>query len=114
MKASAWNGGGGSVFGVRVGAANRDQYFRPHWTEIEVEIDGQWHQFALTTGFWNKCPEFRDKGTPVIREWLRSHFTLNWPIGHPPRFQLQPMGGNRFRLVVEPDAAANNSETLFP
>jgi hypothetical protein len=24
---------------------------------------------------------------------------LNWPAGRPPRFQLVPLGGNRFRLV---------------
>ena len=71
----------------------------PTWTEIEVEIDGRSHRFALTAGFWNKCPEFRDRGAPVIRDWQRRHRTLDWPKGHPPRFELVPMGGNRFRLV---------------
>jgi hypothetical protein len=98
MQASAWNDGA-STYGIRVGLPNRDAYFDPTWTEIEVEIDGQSHLFALTPGFWQQCPEFRDRGSPVIREWLRLHYTLDWPSGDPPRFELVPLGGNRFRLV---------------
>jgi hypothetical protein len=98
MQASAWNDGG-STYGIRVGIANRDAHFDRTWTEIEVEVDGQFRRFALTPGFWNKCPEFRDSGGTVIRDWLRQHHTLDWPAREPPRFQLLPLGGNRFRLV---------------
>ena len=98
MKASAWSDGRGT-FGIRVGIPNRDQHFHRSWTMIEVEIDGRAHTFALTAGFWNRCPEFRDSGATVIRDWLKRHHTLNWPTGEPPRFQLLPLGGNRFRLV---------------
>lgn len=100
MEASAWSSGGGT-YGVRVGVANRDRYFEPSWAEIEVEIDGQPHRFALTPGFWNKCPEFRDSGGTAIRDWLRQHHTLDWPKGEPPRFQLKPLGGNRFTLSID-------------
>jgi hypothetical protein len=98
VQVSAWNNGA-STFGIRVGIPNRDAYFDQTWTEIEVEIDGQAHQFALTPEFWSQCPEFRDRGSPVIREWLRLHHTLVWPSGHPPRFELVSLDGNRFRLV---------------
>jgi hypothetical protein len=97
MRAIAWHGGAGT-YGIRVGSPNRDTYFLQSWTEIDVEIDGRCYQFALTPGFWNKCPEFRDRGSPVIREWLRRHHSLDWSRGNPPRSELVPLGGSRFRL----------------
>lgn len=97
MEASAWRGGSGT-YGIRVGVANRDEHFDRAWTRIEVEIDGHFHEFTLTPGFWHKCPEFRDSGGTIIREWLRRHHTLDWPAGHPPRFQLLALGAARFKL----------------
>ena len=79
---------------------NRDAHFDRSWTHIKVEIDGESHAFLLTAGFWNKCPEFRDSGGTVIRDWLHRHHTLNWPAGEPPRFRLLPLGGGRFRLLA--------------
>ena len=83
MRASAWKGGSSAspTYGIRVGSANRDQFFDSSWAEIEVEIDGQFHTFALRPGFWNKCPEFRDRSSRGIRDWLRKHHTLKWPTG---------------------------------
>lgn len=98
MEASAWRGGG-STYGIRVGQANRDRFFDPVWKTIQVEMDGSVHEFALTDGFWRKCPEFRDRGKPSIREWLQRYKTTNWRKGEPPRVQLIPLGNNRFRLV---------------
>lgn len=98
MEVSAWTNGSGT-YGIRIGFPNRDQFFQPAWSEIEVEIDGQCHLFQLTEGFWHHCPEFRDSGSVVICDWLQRHRTLDWPKGQPPRFELIPLGGNRFRLV---------------
>jgi hypothetical protein len=98
MEASAWSNGG-DTFGIRVGIRNRDLYFDRSWTEIVVEIDGQYHRFDLKPSFWNKYPELRDSGGTAIRNWLQQHFTLDWPNGEPPRFQLLPLGEGRFRLV---------------
>src|SRR2546422_1595459 len=98
MQASAWHDGG-STYGIRVGTPNRQKFFDPSWTEIEVEIDGQSHRFALTASFWNHCPEFRDRGTPIIRDWLHCHKSLTWPRGNPPKVELIPLGNQRFRLL---------------
>lgn len=95
MKVTTWHGS--NLYGVRVGKSNRDRYFDPSWSKIEVEIDGLFHTFALTGGFWNKCPEFRDRGT-IIMNWLEKHKTLNWPHRNPPKMELVPLSGNRFRL----------------
>ena len=75
--------------GIRIGKPNRDRYFQRDWTEIEVELDGQFHRFPLTGGFWNKCPEFR---TPIIRESLKRHGMLKWAKGTPPNLELTPAG----------------------
>jgi hypothetical protein len=98
MEVSTWFGS--KTYGVRIGAANRDRYFVRTWSEIEVELDGQVHTFSLTNGFWHKCPEFRDRGEPVIKKWLQRNRSLEWPRGHPPRMSLIPLGGNRFRLLA--------------
>jgi hypothetical protein len=99
MQTSAWRNGG-QTYGIRVGAENRNRYFDRAWREIEVDIDGRFYQFRITDGFWNRCPEFRDAGTPVIREWLRQNRTLNWQKGAPPQVELMPLQGNRFRLLA--------------
>ena len=99
MQATAWNDGK-STYGIRVGFPNRAAFFDSGWIEIEVEIDGEMHRFGLTSGFWRGCPEFRDRGGPRIREWLRRNGLLGWPKGRPPRVQLIPLGGNRFRLAL--------------
>ena len=106
MKVSAWFGS--NTYGVRVGRKNREQFFGNDWTKLEVELDGSFHSFRLTDGFWKKCPEFRDRReNPVIQEWLRQHKSINsvpgqkppWIRHHPPRMFLVPLGGKQFRLV---------------
>lgn len=98
MQASAWSNSR-STYGISVGFPNRREFFDESWTEIEVDIDGVVHRFGLSDGFWHDCPEFRDRGAPIVREWLRRHHTLEWPKQHPPQVQLIPLGGNRFRLA---------------
>jgi hypothetical protein len=97
MQASVWHDGH-STYGIRVGVANRDRHFDPAWKQIEVELDGYVHSFALTPGFWHKCPEFRERGQPLLRRWLQRHKSLTWPFGKPPRVTLIPLGNARFRL----------------
>lgn len=98
MEASVWSGGNGT-YGIRVGVQNRALYFHPSHPQIQVEMDGEFKTFRLTAGFWRKCPEFRDSGSATIREWLLRHRCLDWPTGHPPKVELIPLGGSRFRLV---------------
>jgi hypothetical protein len=99
MKVSAWLGGSGKTFGVRVGYGNRREFFKDtSWEWIEVEIDGKTHRFQLTPGFWNHCPEFRDSGGTVIQDWLRRHYTIPWTKGNPPHFRLGVIAERRFRL----------------
>ena len=96
MEVRGWSSGGGT-YGLRVGVPNRDEFFRPEWDEIEIEIDGRLHPVRVTGGFWHQCPEVR---SPIIRDWLRRYRTLKWPKGEPPKAELVPLGGNRFRLIA--------------
>lgn len=89
MRATAWNNGG-STYGISVGRLNRNKFFDRSWTEIELEIDDEFHRVPLSKGFWNQCPEFR---SPVIRDWLRRHRALDWPDRKPPKVELIPLGG---------------------
>jgi hypothetical protein len=107
MNASAWSNGAG-LYGIRVGVANRDAYFNRSWTEIAVELDGLWHMFAVTGGFWNDCPEFRDRDG-IISSWLVKHYgSLDWPTGHPWEVVLMPLSGNGFRLIAIAIAQSSN------
>lgn len=103
MIVSAWSNGQ-KQFGIRVGAPNRREYFSPHWDKIIVTIHGTPHIFSLTKGFWKDCPEFRDKGQPVIRQWLASQNLLNWPSGKPPKFILKSLESNHFELYLNLEA----------
>lgn len=98
MRVTAWSNGK-KTFGVRVGTPNRDQFFERDWDLVRLELDGEEHEFMITGGFWNQCPEIRDRGRPLLREWLQRHRTLDWPRGRPPEAELLPLGGNRFRLI---------------
>lgn len=102
MQASAWSGGSKRypVYGIRVGAKNRDAHFESEWSEVTVLINGSEETFRLTPGFWNKCPEIRDNKHRAMRRWLDTHYGLPWPYKKPPRFQLIPLGSNRFELLT--------------
>lgn len=102
MIVTAWHNGGG-VYGIRVGRANRAKHFRPDWEAIGVRLGrGPFHRFGLTDGFWNDCPEFRDAGTPAIREWLTAQRLVPWAPGTPPQFVLINLGANQFWLGTHP------------
>lgn len=96
MDAGAWRNK--STYGIRVGKDNRDRFFDDTWDHVEVEMDGVSRRFALTDSFWRDCTEFRDSGMTWIKDWLAIHYGLPWPKGHPSRFELIPLGGDRFEL----------------
>ena len=93
MKVTGW--AAGPTYGIRVGKANRDRYFRS-LSSVRVEIDKSIFEFPLAPSFWRNCPEFRSRG---FGGWLRENGLAPWRKGHPPAFELIPLGGNRFRLV---------------
>jgi len=93
MRVSAWKGG---TYGIYVGKANAAKYFKKKWNNVLVVIDGSFYCFILSRTFWKKCPEIR--GRP-IGDWLSRNGNASWQKGHPPKFDLRPLGGRRFELV---------------
>ena len=99
VRVGTW--GNGKVFGFFIcHASDRDEFFDRGWNQIEVQLDGVAHRFHLTPSFWRKCREFRDRGQPVIREWLRRQCKLDWPKRKPPRLELRWLRGNCFALLA--------------
>jgi hypothetical protein len=92
MQASAWKGG---TYGIRVGSENADRYFAKEWKFVDVDLDGQYHRVRLRGTFWGKCPELRGA---AFGDWLLQHGLVPWPRGNPPRLELIPVEGNKFRL----------------
>jgi len=93
MIVSAWKGGGS--YGIRVGNDNAHRFFDKSWNHIEVKVGSIFYKFKLSPTFWSTCPEFRGK---IIENWLKSQRLVPWPKGNPPKFELIPLGNNRFWL----------------
>lgn len=106
MIVSAWKGG---TYGIRVGRANAYRYFNKEWSDIEVEIDGMYFSFALSSTFWSTCPEFRGK---AITDWLHKNEMASWPKGQPHQFNLTPLNDNKFRLTLLNDDYSNTKNQL--
>ena len=86
-----------ATYGIRIGRKNAKKHFPQTWTDVEVEINGVFHRFKLShPKFWTNCPEIRGK---AIREWLKAKGHLCWEKGNPPQFELEYIGGNKFRLL---------------
>jgi hypothetical protein len=94
MVATGWKGG---TYGVRVGRENAARYFNRCWTDIQVLINGRYHEFALTSTFWTSCPEFRGE---AIREWFLQEKIAPWPYRQTPKLIFAPLGGSRFSLSL--------------
>jgi hypothetical protein len=85
-----------ATFGIRIGIENRQQYFRPEWKSIILEIsENSVIEPYLTPGFWRKSPDIRH---PAFRKWFAEQGLIPWHDGAPPDFELVPISENRFRL----------------
>jgi hypothetical protein len=101
MNITAWSDGHSEPgYGLYVGISNLVQHFDRAWSHVEIEMDGRTEVFELLPGFWNKCPEIRDRGSRRIRSWLERHRSLRWGLRQRPRMELIPLGSGRFRLVA--------------
>ncbi len=97
MIVTAWRGGRGYVYGLRVLGNGRWLYFRQEWSEITLIFpdDPEPATIPISPSFWERSPELR---SPHIKAFLFRNGLDSWPKHHPPHFQLEPLGGGRFRL----------------
>ncbi len=84
-----------ATYGIRVRNQDVLRYFKGCWNSIEIEIDGEFYSFRLSSTFWTTCPEFRGRPIP---DWLKEQGLIPWPKGNPPKFELAPLKDNIFRL----------------
>ena len=94
MQASVWSNGSG-YYGLRIGARNRNTFFRSSWKTVTLETSGKVFKLPLTASFWRKCPEIRGA---ALKQWIEAQSMTAWPKGHPPKATLRSLGGSRFRL----------------
>lgn len=103
MKVTAWNNGShhasGAGYGVKIALADRDQFFRREWGTVLLELEGETQPIACNIDkdtFWGpKCRELISSG---IGQWLRKNGLALWKGGCPPKLNLIPVAGNKFRL----------------
>jgi len=97
MIASAWRGGRGSVYGLRILGNGRWLYFRQEWSSVQLLFPDQETpvEIPITPSFWERCPELR---SPHIKAFFVRNGLIPWPRDRPPHFSLEPLGGGLFRL----------------
>jgi hypothetical protein len=97
MIASAWRGGRGSVYGLRILGNGRWLYFRREWTTVKILLPDEEEpvEIVLGDGFWERSPQLR---SPRLKAFFRRNGLLPWTPKRPPHFQLEPLGGGTFRL----------------
>lgn len=103
MEVTAWNNGShhttGSGYGFKVSIVDRDQFFKKEWKYILLEIEGEPEVISVNIDkatFWNDtCHELIHKS---IGKWMLKHGLAPWIKGKPPKFILETVEGNRFRV----------------
>ncbi len=97
MIASAWRGGRGSVYGLRILGDGRWLYFRQEWSSVKLIFPDapEAVEVPITPSFWEGCPELR---SPHIRAFFTRNGLIPWPADRPPHFALEPLGDGVFRV----------------
>ncbi|NKE60688.1 hypothetical protein FXN61_29420 [Lentzea sp. PSKA42] len=99
---TAWSNGrplgSGAGYGLRISAADRDEFFEPCWDSVEIELGpADAVTVSLSKSFWRTCTELR---SAAVGRWLMTLGLAPWPKGAPPRLELVRLRGGRFRLIA--------------
>jgi len=107
MIASAWSSGKhrhkGTTYGLKLRAEDRDRYFSRTWTCVEPFLSGQLAPATINiakASFWDHT--CRELISAEIGRWLCAQGKTPWVKGHPPKVELEPLGGNRFSARLVP------------
>ena len=106
MIATAWNNGehkaSGAGYGLKLTPADRDAHFSARWESISLELPNQGRSIEAEVNvakksFWDsRCRELIDQ---EIGGWLIANRLAPWPWRKPPRIEIKPLGGRRFRIL---------------
>ena len=102
MIVTAWNNSSysntGGGYGLTIRPTDRDRYFNRAWHTVTLDLPGESELVTANVkkrGFWNGCRHLIHKEIGI---WLIKHGFGPWEKGSPPRFELTPLGGGRFKL----------------
>ena len=100
-----WNNGKhhltGAGYGLKVNAADRDQYFSRVWQTVLIELPRPGGSLIAEVNvakksFWGgQCRELISKD---IGLWLLDRGHAPWPAGAPPKFEVMRIGERQFRV----------------
>jgi hypothetical protein len=90
-------------YGFRVSPADRDQHFNRKWLAVDIDLP---HGDAFITvrvnvdglAFWGNCCELR---STEIRQWLYLKRYAPWPVRTPPKFEVEYLRAQHFRLIAK-------------
>jgi hypothetical protein len=98
---TGWRGGysqrsKGGTYGLRFGRLRKVLIEgKPDYLELHLTGRGD-VRVIVTAGFWNRCPEVRHR---EIGAWIMGQgIKMPWPSGKPPRFPIERVGRNSFRV----------------
>jgi len=106
MIVTAWNNGQhhstGAGYGFKVDVNDRDKYFSRNWENVILVLSGESKEIVVNINkpsFWNPiCKELISKDIGI---WLIKNRKAPWAKGNPPKIQMEPIGGNRFKVKTE-------------
>ena len=97
----------GAGYRLNIGIPNRKQIFgkrRPEMVTLKLVADNESSRkvnVRIRKCFWNKCPQFRDKG---IGRWFIDNGFIDkngerpWPKWSPPQFRMTLIGLDKFEV----------------
>ena len=93
MIVTAWNNGRhhatGAGYGLKINAADRDQYFRREWQSVILILEGEDGTIEINVdkpSFWNaSC---RELISAEVGRWLLKNGLAPWPKSRPPRLNF--------------------------
>jgi len=101
MQVKGWNNGSFSTsgvgYGIRISRQDRDKFFDRGWRKVVIGLEGEREliEVRLSDSFWHSCSELR---SAKIGKWMIKNGLAPWKRGDPPKLELQPIGGNKFKL----------------
>jgi hypothetical protein len=104
MIVTAWNNGAhsrnGNGYGFKLQPADRDAFFKKEWPTILLDFPGEAEPTEVKINqeaLWSEA--CREISCPAVGKWLRHNGLAPWAFGNPPRFILEPVEENRFKVV---------------
>jgi hypothetical protein len=102
---TAWNNGKkhpkGVGYGFKIGAEDRDRYFKRYWRLIEIELPSPSGNIVAKVNvgkesFWSGCRELISE---VIGRWMLDEGFTPWRAHKPPKFKVDLLKAGSFRII---------------